>query len=71
MEVVRAPMIPLPMPPKLRFNITPEVKKDIESAKQNMNMQVESVCVPSSFHSNISLKCFSLFGYSFIHQNVT
>ncbi|CAB1321883.1 unnamed protein product [Coregonus sp. 'balchen'] len=41
MEVVRAPMIPLPMPPKLRFNITPEVKKDIESAKQNMNMQVE------------------------------
>uniref|UniRef100_A0A6Q2X426 Carnitine O-acetyltransferase n=1 Tax=Esox lucius TaxID=8010 RepID=A0A6Q2X426_ESOLU len=45
MEVVRAPMIPLPMPPKLRFNITPEVKKDIESAKQDMNIMVHDLDV--------------------------
>lgn len=37
-EIIRSPMVPLSMPQKLRFNITPEVKRDIEKAKQNMNM---------------------------------
>jgi len=37
-ELVRSPMVPLPMPKKLRFNITPEIKTDIEKAKQNLNM---------------------------------
>lgn len=44
-EMVRSPMVPLVMPQKLRFNITPEVKRDIERAKQNMNIMVHDLDV--------------------------
>ncbi|TRY60256.1 hypothetical protein DNTS_005918 [Danionella cerebrum] len=44
-EMVRTPMVPLSMPAKLRFNITPEIKKDIEKAKQNMNIMVHDLDV--------------------------
>ncbi|XP_029916491.1 carnitine O-acetyltransferase-like [Myripristis murdjan] len=44
-EIVRSPMVPLGMPQKLRFNITPEVKRDIEKAKQNMNIMVHDLDV--------------------------
>uniref|UniRef100_A0A672JN57 Carnitine O-acetyltransferase-like n=1 Tax=Salarias fasciatus TaxID=181472 RepID=A0A672JN57_SALFA len=44
-EIVRSPMVPLSMPLKLRFNITPEVKRDIEKAKQNMNIMVHDLDV--------------------------
>lgn len=47
-EMVRSPMVPLPMPQKLRFNISPEVKRDIEKAKQNMNMYVGAVVAAPS-----------------------
>uniref|UniRef100_A0ACB8EG26 Uncharacterized protein n=1 Tax=Sphaerodactylus townsendi TaxID=933632 RepID=A0ACB8EG26_9SAUR len=35
---VRAPLIPLPMPKKLYFCFTPEIKRDIEHAKRNLDM---------------------------------
>lgn len=44
-ELVRSPMVPLPMPSKLRFNITPEIKNDIEKAKQNLNIMVNDLDV--------------------------
>lgn len=34
----RAPLVPLPMPKKLYFRIDREIKRDIEHAKQNLDM---------------------------------
>ncbi|XP_038600981.1 carnitine O-acetyltransferase isoform X1 [Tachyglossus aculeatus] len=56
-ELVRSPMMPLPMPKKLRFNITPEIKNDIEKAKQNLNIMVQDL--------DISVFVFHHFGKNF------
>ncbi|XP_072287375.1 carnitine O-acetyltransferase isoform X2 [Pyxicephalus adspersus] len=56
-DLVRSPMIPLPMPKKLRFNITPEIKNDIEKAKQNLNMMYGRAC---STYESASLRMFRL-----------
>ncbi|ETE64019.1 Carnitine O-acetyltransferase, partial [Ophiophagus hannah] len=56
-ELVRSPMVPLPMPKKLRFNITPEIKNDIEDAKQNLNIMVQDL--------DIKVIVFHQFGKNF------
>lgn len=56
-EIMRSPMVPLPMPRKLHFNITPEIKKDIEEAKHSMNKLAQDlemkVIVFSHFGKNV------------------
>ncbi|XP_012627644.1 carnitine O-acetyltransferase isoform X2 [Microcebus murinus] len=56
-ELVRSPMVPLPMPKKLRFNITPEIKNDIEKAKQNLSIMIQDL--------DITVMVFHHFGKDF------
>ncbi|KAL6042185.1 hypothetical protein STEG23_001885 [Scotinomys teguina] len=56
-ELVRSPLVPLPMPKKLRFNITPEVKNDIEKAKQNISIMIQDL--------DITMLVFHHFGKDF------
>ncbi|XP_045052783.1 carnitine O-acetyltransferase isoform X2 [Desmodus rotundus] len=50
-ELTRSPMVPLPMPKKLRFNITPEIKSDIEKAKQNLSIMIQDLdMIVTVFH---------------------
>lgn len=41
----RAPLVPLPMPKKLYFYIDPEIKRDIELAKQNLDILINDLDV--------------------------
>ncbi|XP_029918923.1 carnitine O-acetyltransferase b [Myripristis murdjan] len=41
----RAPLVPLPMPKKLYFHIDREIKRDIENAKQNLDILINDLDV--------------------------
>ncbi|KAG7261893.1 hypothetical protein CRUP_006309 [Coryphaenoides rupestris] len=41
----RAPLVPLPMPRKLYFYIDPDIKRDIEHAKQNLDILINDLDV--------------------------
>lgn len=56
-DLAQSPMMPLPMPRKLQFTITPEIKKDIEKAKQNLNIMIQDL--------DLTLLVFHHFGKDF------
>ncbi|KAL7986422.1 hypothetical protein Chor_011588 [Crotalus horridus] len=51
--MTRSPMIPLQLPQKLYFSITPEVKRDLERAKQNLDVLI----------SDLDIRCFTYDGF--------
>ncbi|XP_042305048.1 carnitine O-acetyltransferase-like [Sceloporus undulatus] len=50
---VRAPLIPLQLPKKLYFYFTPEIKRDIEHAKQNLDILI----------TDLDISCFTYRGF--------
>ncbi|KAK0146477.1 Carnitine O-acetyltransferase [Merluccius polli] len=68
-DMAHSPTVPLPAPHKLCFNITPDIKRDIEQAKHDLNTMVQdldlAVLVFKHFGKNIP-KSFKMSPDAFI-----
>ncbi|XP_076742915.1 carnitine O-acetyltransferase isoform X2 [Maylandia zebra] len=61
LEIIESPTVPLPTPQKLHFNITADIKKAIEEAKQSIDKIVQDL--------DFSILSFSHYGKNFLKAN--
>ncbi|XP_078099870.1 carnitine O-acetyltransferase-like isoform X1 [Sander vitreus] len=72
-QVVQSPLEPLPEPQRLHFNITPELKMDIEEAKRHLDIWAQSqgmrTTVFKHFGKNL-IKAFKLSPDAFVQMAI-
>uniref|UniRef100_A0A3Q0RPX7 Carnitine O-acetyltransferase a n=1 Tax=Amphilophus citrinellus TaxID=61819 RepID=A0A3Q0RPX7_AMPCI len=61
LEIIQSPMVPLPMPQKLHFSITPDIKKAIEEAKESLDKLAQDL--------DINILLFNHFGKNVLKAN--
>uniref|UniRef100_A0A3Q4G080 Carnitine O-acetyltransferase a n=1 Tax=Neolamprologus brichardi TaxID=32507 RepID=A0A3Q4G080_NEOBR len=61
LEIIESPTVPLPTPQKLHFNITADIKKAIEEAKQSIDKIVQDL--------DFSILSFNRYGKNFLKAN--
>ncbi|XP_039648477.1 carnitine O-acetyltransferase-like [Perca fluviatilis] len=72
-QVMQSPLEPLPEPQRLHFNITPELKKDIEEAKRHLHIRAQSLGMTTTvfkhFGKNL-IKAFKLSPDAFVQMAI-